>query len=205
MTDKLKVLDWAGAFTITSANVLVLMGLTFGGQIAYGWSSAATISCLAIGVAIYPFFFWAEMRAKLPMIPIGLFKIRNFSIIQISSFVLGISAFGPTYFVPTCEFSCESGARLRPLLRDSTLFSSNLFVSICANTLYALDAWLSFFHNRVPNHPRLLGHQLGSRLPSRFRYFYCRRLRYRYPYNQDRYCASILPCWFCDLGFGHGT
>lgn len=97
---KLKNLDWFGSITITAGTVLLLMGLTFGGQPIYGWGSPATISCLAIGVLFYPLFGIAEWKAKEPMVPLHLFRVRNFAITSASSFILGIAMFAPTYFIP---------------------------------------------------------------------------------------------------------
>lgn len=66
-----------------------------------GWKSAATISCIVIGVALYPVFGYAEYKAKDDaMIPLGLFRIRNFALLSVCAFILGISMFGPTYLIP---------------------------------------------------------------------------------------------------------
>jgi MFS family permease len=97
---KLKTLDWFGAISITAATVLLLVGLTFGGQPQYGWTNPGTLVCIVLGVFLYPSFVLAEWKAgPEAMIPLALFRIRNFSLIAVSAFFLGISMFAPTYYV----------------------------------------------------------------------------------------------------------
>jgi EmrB/QacA subfamily drug resistance transporter len=51
-----------------------------------GWSSPAVIVPLVVGVALLGAFLWHESRASDPMLPLGLFKRRNFSAGNIETF-----------------------------------------------------------------------------------------------------------------------
>lgn len=101
MLEKLRALDWAGSATITTASVLLLIGLTFGSQAEYGWSNPTTISTLVLGAALYPVFALIEAKfAKIPMVPLHLFKNWNYRLLAPNAFILGINTYGPTYYIP---------------------------------------------------------------------------------------------------------
>jgi EmrB/QacA subfamily drug resistance transporter len=51
-----------------------------------GWSSPAVIVPLVAGVALLGAFLWRESRARDPMLPLGLFRRRNFSAGNIETF-----------------------------------------------------------------------------------------------------------------------
>lgn len=54
-------------------------------QSHYGWGSPAIYLPLVIGIVSLGIFIWHEDRAKTPMLPLSLFKIRNFSAGNIST------------------------------------------------------------------------------------------------------------------------
>ncbi|KAI9012263.1 major facilitator superfamily domain-containing protein [Hyaloraphidium curvatum] len=137
MLSKLRSLDWAGVLTLLTANVLLLCGLTFGGQKDMGWSSPTTICCLAIGAAFYPIFAFVEYKAKDPMIPLQLFRIRNYALLAPSAFILGFNMLGPTYYIPLWfqimrnSSATASGLSFLPGFLMSTVsgFTTGLLVS----------------------------------------------------------------------------
>ena len=51
-----------------------------------GWSSPAVIAPLVAGVALLAAFTWHESRARDPMLPLGLFRRRNFSAGNVETF-----------------------------------------------------------------------------------------------------------------------
>jgi EmrB/QacA subfamily drug resistance transporter len=53
-----------------------------------GWSSPAVVIPLIAGVAFMSMFVWWESRARDPMLPLGLFKRRNFSAGNIETFAM---------------------------------------------------------------------------------------------------------------------
>jgi EmrB/QacA subfamily drug resistance transporter len=76
-------IDYAGA-------VLGIVGL--GGpvfalieQANYGWASPAIYLPLAIGLVALAAFLWREHTAKQPMMPLGLFRVRNFGMGNIAT------------------------------------------------------------------------------------------------------------------------
>ncbi|MFF1632939.1 MFS transporter [Leifsonia sp. NPDC058248] len=62
----------------------------------YGWSSPRVYIPLILGLLLLAGFFYWETRAKQPMLPLGLFRVHNFWVGNISTaFVYGAIAFGP--------------------------------------------------------------------------------------------------------------
>lgn len=49
-------------------------------QSRYGWSSPLVVIPLSIGLLLFGYFLWYEKYAKHPMLPLGLFKVRNFGV-----------------------------------------------------------------------------------------------------------------------------
>ncbi len=70
-------IDWAGAFTATVG----LGGLAYGfiESASLGWSHPYVWGALIIGCASLAAFFFIESHAGLPMLPLSLFRSRNFS------------------------------------------------------------------------------------------------------------------------------
>jgi EmrB/QacA subfamily drug resistance transporter len=72
-------------------------------QARYGWSSPLIYAPLAIGVLSLVYFIWYEHRARDPMLPMGLFKARNFAVGNLATIAiyaaLSVSSFVSTIFV----------------------------------------------------------------------------------------------------------
>jgi EmrB/QacA subfamily drug resistance transporter len=68
-------LDIAGAITVTSALMLAVYAIVNGSQA--GWTSAQTLGLLAAAVALLAAFLAIESRVPSPLVPLGLFRLRN--------------------------------------------------------------------------------------------------------------------------------
>jgi EmrB/QacA subfamily drug resistance transporter len=68
-------LDIAGAFTVTAALMLAVYSIVNGNQA--GWTSAQTLGLLAGAVALVATFIVLESRTRSPLVPLGLFRLRN--------------------------------------------------------------------------------------------------------------------------------
>ncbi len=68
-------LDLPGALTITSGMMLMVYGLVKAPS--YGWASHTTLLFLGGAVALLAAFVVNEQRAKHPLVPLSIFKIRN--------------------------------------------------------------------------------------------------------------------------------
>ena len=88
--------DYAGA----ALGIIALGGSVFGliEQERVGWSSPSVYLPIAVGVLALGAFLWWESRAKDPMVPLGMFRIRNFGFGNLATlFIYG--AFGLGGFV----------------------------------------------------------------------------------------------------------
>jgi EmrB/QacA subfamily drug resistance transporter len=77
---------------------LGLGGLVFGliEQPRYGWGHPAIVAGLLSGPALLAAFVWWETRTRYPMLPLRLFKLRNFTVTNIETLTVygGLSAWG---------------------------------------------------------------------------------------------------------------
>ncbi len=76
----LKLMDIYGISAIVCAVLCLLLPLNWGG-VTYAWDSAIVISLFLVSGVFLAIFVYIEIKvSKNPIIPMGLFKIRNFVI-----------------------------------------------------------------------------------------------------------------------------
>ncbi len=68
-------LDIAGATTVTSSLMLAVYAIVNGNEA--GWTSGQSIGLLAIAAALLAIFLGIEARVRAPLMPLGLFRLRN--------------------------------------------------------------------------------------------------------------------------------
>ncbi len=68
-------LDIAGAVSVTASLMLAVYAIVNGNEA--GWMSTQTIGLLAAAVALLALFLGIEARAHSPLMPLGLFRLRN--------------------------------------------------------------------------------------------------------------------------------
>jgi len=68
-------LDVAGAVTVTASLMLAVYAIVNGNQ--QGWTSMQTIGVLGGAVALLALFLGIEARVRSPLVPLGLFRLRN--------------------------------------------------------------------------------------------------------------------------------
>jgi EmrB/QacA subfamily drug resistance transporter len=70
-----KKLDVAGAVTVTAALMLAVYAIVNGNR--GGWTSARTLGLLGAAAVLLAAFVMLESRVESPLIPLGLFRLRN--------------------------------------------------------------------------------------------------------------------------------
>ena len=70
-------LDVAGAFVVTASLMLAVYAIVNGNQ--WGWASARMIALLLAAAALMGVFVAIEARVRSPLMPLGLFRLRNLS------------------------------------------------------------------------------------------------------------------------------
>jgi MFS family permease len=103
-----------------AATAIVLVS-TWGGT-EYPWGSGRIIGLCAIALAATAAFVLAEGRAAEPILPLHLFRNRNFSLVAALSFLVGLAMFGAITFLPLYQQTVQgasptvSGLLLTPMM-----------------------------------------------------------------------------------------
>ena len=71
-------LDVAGAVTVTAALMLAVYAIVNGNEV--GWTSGQTVGLLAVAAVLMAVFVAIEARVRAPLMPLGLFKLRNLAV-----------------------------------------------------------------------------------------------------------------------------
>jgi EmrB/QacA subfamily drug resistance transporter len=91
-------LDVAGALTVTGGLAVLVYGIV--GTDTHAWGSPATVTALAIGVALLAAFVFIEAKvASQPLVPLSIFRRRSISAANAIAVTLGASLFGLYFFL----------------------------------------------------------------------------------------------------------
>jgi EmrB/QacA subfamily drug resistance transporter len=90
-------LDLLGALTATAGIGLLIFAIVRTEQ--EGWGSTATLGCLAAAAALLAAFLAVEARHRAPLVPLGVFRLRNLSGGNAVSLLLGAVMFATFFFV----------------------------------------------------------------------------------------------------------
>ncbi len=113
--------DFLGALLASSATICLLLGLTWGGNQIYAWSSVQVIGALVAAVVLYVSFFIAERFAVEPMLPLDLFRNRVFAADSVLGLTSGMVLLSLIIYLPLYiqgvlgESATNSGAVITPL------------------------------------------------------------------------------------------
>ena len=113
-------IDYRGAALFTAALVPILVGLT--NKQAADWTDPSVGGLIAIGAVIGLVFLVAESRAREPIVPLELFRIRSFTISVAAFFLASFGFFAAVVFLPRWfqvvngSSATESGYQILPLL-----------------------------------------------------------------------------------------
>jgi EmrB/QacA subfamily drug resistance transporter len=123
-------IDYVGAAVFTAAIAPFLVGLTnksgthdvAGAPVANQWTDPAVGGLMVLGLVFGLVFLWIESRAKEPIVPLNLFRLRTFSISVAAMFLAAFGFFTLVIFLPRWfqtvagASATESGYNILPLL-----------------------------------------------------------------------------------------
>jgi EmrB/QacA subfamily drug resistance transporter len=92
-------IDWAGAALLATTLSAIILVTDLGGT-AYPWTSPIVLGLMALGVVSLVGFLIAERRAAEPVLPLGLFSNRAFSVTSLVALVVGVAMFGSVTYLP---------------------------------------------------------------------------------------------------------
>ncbi|MFJ4581278.1 MDR family MFS transporter [Streptomyces echinatus] len=114
-------IDYLGVILLTVGITAIVLVTTWGGT-EYAWTSARIMELIGIGVAsLIGFVFW-QTRAAEPVLPLHIFRSRNFTLMSVIGFITGFVMFGATLFLPLYQQAVQgasatnSGLLLLPML-----------------------------------------------------------------------------------------
>ena len=93
-------IDFAGMGLLAAASTSLVLITTWGGT-TYDWNSAVIISLIVATIVAGVAFVLVERRAAEPIMPLHLFKDRNFNLTTIAGLITGIAMFGAIAYLPT--------------------------------------------------------------------------------------------------------
>ncbi len=121
-------IDYLGGALLGVVSTAVILLATWGGT-QYAWGSPQIIGLLVIALAALGMFLAVERRAAEPMLPLHVFKIRNFSVTMALTFFVGLGLFGAMTFLPFYQQTVQgasptvSGLLMTPLMLGSAVTS----------------------------------------------------------------------------------
>ncbi|MFF0309762.1 MDR family MFS transporter [Streptosporangium sp. NPDC004379] len=124
-------IDWLGAVLLSIGITALVLITTWGGN-DYAWTSPQIIGLAVTALVTLVLFVPVERRAAEPIMPLQLFRNRNFTLISLVGFLLGFAMFGAITFLPLFQQTVQgstatnSGLLLLPMMASSMVIS--LFV-----------------------------------------------------------------------------
>ncbi|MER6450950.1 MDR family MFS transporter [Streptomyces venezuelae] len=92
-------IDYLGTFLVACVATCLVLVASLGGT--WGWGSARIIGVALLGAVLLACFLLVERKAAEPVLPLGLFRIRTFTLCSAISFVVGFAMFGAMVYLPT--------------------------------------------------------------------------------------------------------
>ena len=120
--------DYLGGALLALATTAIILLATWGGT-EYAWGSIQIIALALITVAAAAGFLVTERRAAEPMLPLHVFRNKNFSVAMALTFLTGLAMFGAMTFLPLYQQTVQgasptvSGLMLTPMMLGVTITS----------------------------------------------------------------------------------
>ncbi|WP_255953200.1 MDR family MFS transporter [Streptomyces odontomachi] len=114
-------IDYLGAVLLTIGITAIVLVTTWGGS-EYAWSSGVIVGLAAAGVLALVTFLVVQTKAAEPIVPLHIFRSRNFTLTSVIGFITGFVMFGATLFLPLYQQAVQgasatnSGLLLLPML-----------------------------------------------------------------------------------------
>jgi MFS family permease len=153
-------LDVAGAVSVTTALMLVVYAIVNGNDI--GWLSAQTLLMLGAAIVLLMVFLSIQARVAHPLMPLGLFRSRNVSVINIVA-VLWAAAMFAWFFISALYMQLV--LNFTPMQVGLAFLPANIIMAVFSLGLSAKLVML--WGNKLPLAAGLLLAAIGLALFSR--------------------------------------
>ncbi len=93
-------IDVAGMVLLAIATTSIVLVGTWGGT-EYPWASQQILGLIVLSIVAALLFIGVERRAKEPILPMNLFRERNFNLTTVAGLLIGVTMFGAIGYLPT--------------------------------------------------------------------------------------------------------
>jgi EmrB/QacA subfamily drug resistance transporter len=127
-------IDYLGAAILAAALSAIVLFTSLGGT-TYAWDSPQMVALIVLGVVMLAIFPFVELRAAEPILPLGLFRNRVFTVAVAVGFIVGLALFGSVTYMPLYlqivkgHSPTASGLQLTPMMAGllvTSILSGNL-------------------------------------------------------------------------------
>ena len=135
-------IDFLGAVLVSSATIVLLLGLTWGSNAIYAWNSAQVMGTLTVSAVLFGLFFIQERFALEPVLPLDLFRNQVFSMALLLSFLqlivlIGLILYLPLFLQGVLGISpTNSGAALTPFTLSTVIGGAIASVLVARSLRY---------------------------------------------------------------------
>lgn len=124
-------IDWLGAALLSVGITAIVLITTWGGN-EYDWVSPQILGLVAVAALSLVAFIFVERRVPEPILPLSLFANRNFALISVIGFLLGLAMFGAMNFLPLFQQTVQGASATNSGLLLLPMMFGMLVVSIVA-------------------------------------------------------------------------
>ena len=118
-------LDVAGAMTVTASLMVAVYAIVNGNEV--GWATTRTLGLLAVAGALLVLFLVIESRVEAPLVPLGLFRLRNLAVSNVVG-VLWAAAMFAWFFLSALYLQLVLG--YSPLQVGLAFLPGNLIMAV---------------------------------------------------------------------------
>jgi len=149
--ETVRKIDFLGLLFGTAAVILLLIPISSGGHAGTPWDSPEIIAMFVVGSVCLVAFILAEWKwARLPMMPLTMFKKASVTAMLAQSFLLGASYYGYLYFLPLYFQNVRGTSPLiaaalqLPLVVSQSTFSTLAGLYMSKFNRYGEIIWVGF-------------------------------------------------------------
>ncbi|KJY47208.1 transporter [Streptomyces sp. NRRL S-444] len=127
-------IDYLGAALLTVAITSTVLVTTWGGT-EYAWGSGEIIGLIVVGIVSIAAFLFAETKAAEPVMPLHIFRSRNFTLMSVIGFLVGFAMFGGVLYLPLFQQSVQGASATNSGLLLLPMLLSMMVVSLIAGRI----------------------------------------------------------------------
>jgi len=137
-------IDYLGGTLLGVVATAIILLATWGGT-EYRWASVQVLGLAALAVVALAGFIAVERRAQEPMLPLHVFKNKNFSLAMVLTFFLGLGLFGAMTFLPLYQQTVQDASPTVSGLLFTPLMVASGITSIVAGQAVSRTGRYKFF------------------------------------------------------------